>query len=195
MARNQSALVKEFSKKDTDEVVKKLLKERVVLSSKHYKPGNLLFTSYNAKHKQLVYDKTPLALILVRGKKYSLVLNFHWIPLRMRLKLIQIIMKMNKYNIEKKKPLEFNYGDLKPLLKQLGYAPCIRKYINVRMGRQGVVVPPDRLKEVAQLRTANFTNGLSAEVIYKQALKQASMSKRRTKTTNNKRNKFNGKYY
>lgn len=195
MAINRSALVKEFSKKETDEVVKKLLKERVVLSSKHYKPGNLLFTSYNAKHKDLVYDKTPLALILVRGKKYSLVLNFHWIPLRMRLKLIDIILKMNKYNIANKKPLEFSYGDLKPLLKRLGYAPCIRKYINVRMGRQGVVIPPERLREVAQLRTANFTNGLSAEVIYKQAIKNASMSKRRSKQNKNSRKKFNGKYY
>ena len=170
MARNRSALVKEFSKKDSDIKVQDLIKKRVRLSSKHFVPGNIVFTSYNAKFKDAMYDKTPLVLIPKRGRSHTLGLNFHWLPLNMRLKLIKTIIRMNKKNIEKNKPLEFSYEDLKPMLKGLGYAPCIRKYINPRFGRIGVPITPDRLVEVARLKSESFTGGkYSAERLYKMA--------------------------
>lgn len=163
-------MFKELSKKDSDLKIKELLKERIALSSKFFKPGNLIMTSYNAKHKEFTYDKTPLALILKRGQKYSLVLNFHWIPVHLRIGLIKTILKMNKENIKTNKPLVFSYEDLKPMLKGLGYAPCIRKYINGRMGKVGIVIPPDRLAEVARMRTETFTEGkYSANQLYRMA--------------------------
>lgn len=172
MAINRSLLYKELSKKDSDLKIKELLKERIYLSSRHFKPGNLILTSYNAKHKEFKYDKIPLALVLVRGQKYSLVLNFHWLPVNMRINLIYIILKMNKRNIQQNKPLEFSYKDLKPLLKKFNYAPCIRKYINGRMGKTGIVIPPDRLIEVARLQTEVFTGGkYSSTQLYSMAKK------------------------
>jgi hypothetical protein len=160
MAVNKSLFYKELSLKDSNKKIQALLKEKKTLvAKKHFQPGQLIFSSYNAKDKTKTYDKTPLALILKRGRKYTLVLNFHWIPLSMRLNLIRTIMLMNKRNIAEGKPLDFNYGDLKPMLKSLGYAPCIRKYINARMGRIGLSLPPERLGEVARLKGESFTNG------------------------------------
>ena len=66
---------------------------------------------------------------------------------------------MNRENIKKGKPIDFNYLDLKPMLKSLGYAPCKRLYVKSRMGKTGFVIPPERLVEVARLKTETFTNG------------------------------------
>lgn len=174
MAINKSLFYKELSKKESNDKVKDLLKRRIKLQAKyHTQPGNLLFTSYNAKDKTQTYDKTPLVLILRRGSKYTLGLNFHWLPVSKRLFLINHIMKINKRNIKNNKPLEFDYRDLKPMLKSLGYAPCIRLYINSRLGRIGVVVPPDGLGEIARLKAESFTNGrYSAAQLYQMAKKR-----------------------
>ena len=171
MARDRSLLFKELSKKDSDESVKMLLKKRIKLQARyHMIPGMLLFTSYNAKDQSQTFDKTPLILILKRNSKYTLGLNFHWIPLSMRLNLVKAIIKMNTKNIEKNKPLEFSYEKLKPMLKSLGYAPCIRLYINSRLGNVGVPVPPENLLQMARLKTESFTNGkYSASQLYQMA--------------------------
>lgn len=162
-----SRRVTELTKKESVEAVKTLLKSRGRLHEKHFAPGNIVFTSYNAKDKTMTFDRTPLALVLRRGRRYSLVLNFHWLPVQMRVNLIKYILQSNKSNIENSKPLEFNYQDLKPRLKSLGYAPCIRKYINKRIGKVGVVIPPHLLMQAARMKTETFTNGkYSAEQMY-----------------------------
>jgi hypothetical protein len=92
----------------------------------------------------------------------------------MRINLIKHIIRSNEKNIKNGLPLEFSYDELKPMLRGLGYAPCIRLYINKRISSTGVVIPPDRLVEVARLRTETFTNGkYSAEQLYAIARKRS----------------------
>lgn len=165
--------IKELTGNESLLKVKELLKERRKISIKDFEPGNLIFTSYNAKDKDQTFDRTPLILVLRVGAMHTLGLNFHWIPLSMRLFLIQAILKMNKANIRNNRPLVFSYKDLKPMLKSLGYAPCIRLYINKRISSLGVVISPDRLTEVAQLKTETFTGGkYSAEQLFAIAKKR-----------------------
>lgn len=159
MARKLTQRIKELSKKDSIKAAKELIKERKRLSSKDLIPGNLIFGYYSAKDKTQTYDKTPLMLILRRNKTHTLAINFHWIPLSMRLNLIRSIIMMNEKEIKRGSPLTFSYQKLRPMLKSLGYAPCIRLYINKRMSNNGVVIPPERLTEVARLKTETFTNG------------------------------------
>lgn len=182
MAINKSAFYRELTKKESNKKLQELLKERINLrAKKHIQPGNIIFTSYNAKYKENTYDKTPLALVLKRGVKHTLVINFHWLPVAKRMYLIDQIMRMNKRNIEKGLPLEFNYVHLKPMLKALGYAPCIRKYINARMGRVGVVIPPHRLVEVARMKGETFTNGrYSASQLFQMAKRAGQARHRKT---------------
>ena len=173
-------MVKELTPTQSYKKVKELLKEKKKITKKDFFPGNLIFTFYNAKYKEFTYDKTPLILILRRNNSHTLGLNFHWLPLKYRLNLIRIIMKMNKENIKEGKPIQFSYQDLKPLLKKFGYAPCIRLYINKRIGPTGLVIPPDRLLEVARLKTEIFTNGkYTAEQMFKMAHLRAKKSRRK----------------
>lgn len=91
-------MVKELTPTQSYKKVKELLKEKKKITKKDFFPGNLIFTFYNAKYKEFTYDKTPLILILRRNNSHTLGLNFHWLPLKYRLNLIRIIMKMNKEN-------------------------------------------------------------------------------------------------
>lgn len=175
--------IKELTPSASFRKVKDLLKERKKMTKSDLVPGNLIFTFYNAKNKEQSYDRTPLVLILRRNASHTLGLNFHWIPLSMRLNLIKQIVRMNERNIKNNKPLEFSYEQLKPMLKSLGYAPCIRLYINKRISNTGVVIPPERLMEVARLKTETFTQGkYSASQLFQMARaagKRKLASKRR----------------
>jgi len=151
--------IKELSIPQSNKAIKELIKEKRRLRNRDFVPGNIIFTSYNAKDKSQTFDKTPLMMVLRRNGTHTLGLNFHWAPLSMRINLIKIIVQMNAKNIQNNKPLEFNYKQIRPLLKQLGYAPIIRLYINKRISSVGVVLPPERLMEAARLRTESFTNG------------------------------------
>jgi len=171
--------IKELTPTQSLKKVKSLLKEKRKMTKKDLIPGNTIFTFYDAKDKKQTYDRTPLALILKRGSVHTLVLNFHWIPLNMRINLIKHIIRLNEKNIKKNLPLEFSYKKLKPMLKTLGYAPCIRMYINSRISTNGVVIDPSRLVEIAKLKTETFTNGkYSAEQLYAMARKRARKAKR-----------------
>lgn len=170
--------LKELSPSASYKKVKELLKERKKMTKKDMVPGNLIFTFYNAKYKENTYDRTPLILTLKRNSTHTLGLNFHWIPLSMRLNLIKHIIRLNETNIKKGLPLEFSYEKLKPMLKSLGYAPCIRLYINKRISSTGVVIPPERLMEVARLKTETFTKGrYSASQLFQMARKAGKKRK------------------
>jgi hypothetical protein len=98
---------------------------------------------YDAKFKNKVYDKTPLILVLRRSKGYVLGLNFHWLPVALRLILLKIILKMNKNNIKRGYPITITYQMLKPIITKMGMAPVIRLYIFNRISRRGLVIPPE----------------------------------------------------
>lgn len=153
----------QLSKSDSKKLLKELLR-----SAKRFRkdliPGNLILTMYDAKYKA-PYDARPLFLVLAKNSHHVLGLNFHWLPVNMRMKLIYAILKLNSKNIKEKKPLVFSFKQLKPFLKRFNYAPCVRLYIRSRFAPKGVIISPENLVKVARLDTAIFT-GISAEKAY-----------------------------
>lgn len=134
------------------------------------RPGDLSFGFYDAKFKNQVYDKRPFFILLKQNKTHILGLNMHWLPMPMRISLVKFILKVNSNNIKNNKPLEFSYEQFKPLLKKMGYAPCIRLYIRKRMGSSLIKIPPSELMNACKLDTAVFSNGESAESLYRKAV-------------------------
>jgi hypothetical protein len=162
--------IPELTPKESLEYVKGLIKRKRKVVLKDLKPGRIFFTTYNAKHKEHTYDRTPLILILKKSPSYTLGINFHWLPISLRMNLVKHIMDKNAANIRQRKAFKFSYADFKPLLKSLRYAPCIRLYINRRFGKKGVTIPGYKLLEIARLRTETFTNGkYSASQLYAMA--------------------------
>jgi len=161
---------KDLTIEESFAMVKGLLKFKRKIIWANMKPGHLFFTSYNAKDKTQTFDRTPLVMMFWRNTRYTLGLNFHWLPVSMRIYLVQHIMAINKRRIEHRERIQFSYKQLKPMLKSLGYAPCIRLYINRRFGHNGVVIPPYMLRDVARLRSETFTKGqYTAAQLYQMA--------------------------
>lgn len=171
---------KEYTQAQSKISAKELIKTKKRLNKKDFKAGKTLFLAYNAKFKEFTYDKTPLVLVLRNSAKYTLGLNIHWLPFMMRQALVVKIMQMNKYQIENDKPLMFSYEQLKPFLKQFGYAPCIRLYINTRFSKQGVVIPSVKLPALSKMRGETFMQGKHTSTdIFKQVTKNANKAKKK----------------
>lgn len=145
--------MKQLSQAASSLAIQQLYKSAVKLKPNYLAPGNLLVYKYDAKDKSVVYDRRPMVLILAVSNQYMLGLNFHWIPFAMRMYLVKYIYRHNKG----KGGIDFSYRKLKPMMKKLGYAPCIRLYIRRRMSKKCVPIPLDRIVEVAQLNMAMFT--------------------------------------
>lgn len=158
--------VKQLDRAQSAEQIKKFLRSRKPFSrGTDFAPGNLLIYRYKAKFDEEPYDKRPMVLVLRQSTGYVLGLNFHWIPFTMRIWLVKYILRHNAKNIKAGRKIDFPYRKIKPLLKKMNYAPCIRLYIKSRISRKGVVLPPGRLVEAAQLRMEMFT-GLPEEQLW-----------------------------
>lgn len=167
-----------MSIRDSAHYVKLLLQKREPFSvKKHLHPGNLIFTSYSAKDKTQIWDKKPMFLVLGVSRGHTLGLNFHWLPVPMRVWLLRYILRLNGRRKNIAGVFDFDYRRLKPVLKSLGYAPCIRCYINRRFGKQLVNIPHDQFAACAVLDTAVFSHGRSAESIYKEIIKKSKGKK------------------
>lgn len=153
--------------------VQDLLKtKRQLLKNNDFIPGKIMIYNYAAKDITQTYDRTPLVLVLRRNNTHTLCINIHWCPQPLRIVLVKKIISVNRKNIKDNKPLQFDYQQLKPFLKRIGFAPIIRLYINKRISSSGVIVPSDQLMNIARTKTETFTQGkYSAEELYYKALK------------------------
>ena len=134
-----------------------------------------MFT-YRAKFNKNPYDMSPMAMVLGRSSKYSLMWSINWTPPKMREKVLDYIMKKNRRNIDKGKPIEIDYKTIKKIVKGLG--PVIRLYLNNRISPKGVSIPSYQYYKVTNLRAENFI-GISADQAWKMAL--ANKKKKRKK--------------
>ena len=153
----------QLSKSESKKMLKELIRNSKSVQ-KYLVPGNLILTMYDAKY-EAPYDARPLFLVLAKNSTHVLGLNFHWLPISMRMKLIYAILKLNSRNIKEKKPLVFSFKQLKPFLKRFNYVPCVRLYIRSRFAPKGAIISPEDLVKVARMDTAIFT-GISAEKAY-----------------------------
>lgn len=162
----------QYNIKDSSKIIKQLFSNKSLRKSRDsLKNGSLFIGSYKAKNQSDTYDKRPFVLILRQNKSHILGLNFHYLPVKHRVSLIKVILKLNESNIKNKKPLHFSYEQIKPFLKKFGYVPCIRLYIRKRMSSEVVKINSEELLPMSKLNTSLFTNGVKPEQIYKMKLK------------------------
>lgn len=151
-----------FSKKQSQEIFKKLKTHKRVLKRSDFKTGKYVFFSYNAKHKEFVYDKNPLVLVISTSKGYTLGINFHWLPISIRVRLINMVRKEE---------------DLRKIMRYKSLRPCIRLYINKRISRQGISLSNEEVPIVARMRMESFTGGIPSETLYRMAIEKYMKSK------------------
>jgi len=158
------------NEKEAFDLVKHLAKKPKILKASDFQPGQIIMYSYNAKDKKSPYDATPMAMILGRNSRHTLALNWHWIPPSVRKNLMKIILRRNKRNIKAGKPLDFTYQGMLKLLAKSG-APALRKYINKRISKKGILIPHESYLKVVELRGEHFM-GISSSDAWKMSVKK-----------------------
>jgi hypothetical protein len=136
-------------------------------------PGRMIFFKYDAKNKDVPYDRTPLVIILRKiSSSHILGVNLAWSPIPLRIIFLQAIMKMsnNRENIKNSRPLDISYQMIKPILYKMGITPIVRLYIISRMSSKVLPIEPSDFISVAKLRTNNISGGYSPEEIYAKAI-------------------------
>lgn len=150
-----------FSKKDGREVVKKLLENPVhinkLIRDKTITDGTIVYFEYNAKDQTNVFDMKPLIIVFGISRGHILGLNFHWIPMDYRKKLVEHIIDVNTKNKHIQTPLVFHYKDFKPLLKNPVFRKSVRLYIRKRVSINCVVIDPKYLMDAVRLQLEHFS--------------------------------------
>ena len=147
------------------------------LKASDFQPGQIILYSYKAKFDKNPYDANPLVFILgTKGRKYVYGINFNWIPPVLRKGIIGMIMKANKKNIEKGRPLVVP-KDLVKKIFRMG-VPAFRKYLKNRISPKGVVVPHEVYPKVVNLRAEHFIN-ISSEKAWKIAVSRIKRNKKK----------------
>lgn len=151
-----------FKKKDGKEVVKKLLENPTSIAKgirdKDIEDGTVLYFEYSAKDTDSVYDMKPLIIVFGISRGYVLGLNFHWIEMEHRKKLVEYIIKINTKNNRIQVPLKFHYKDFRPLLRDETFRHAVRLYIRKRMSLNGVVIDPKYLLDAVRLELQHFVS-------------------------------------
>lgn len=161
--------------KESFGLVKDMVKRPKTLQPQDFQAGQIIMYSYKAKFDQNPYDRTPMAMILVRGRKHTLALNWNWIPPKVRISMMKMIMKSNKKNIEQGRPLDFTYKGIRKQLMRIG-APALRRYINSRISPKGVIIPHEYYNKVVHLRSEHFI-GISSEQAWKMGIMKMKQRK------------------
>ena len=173
----------DYSKRDKERealMMFKKLTQNSIKKLKHsdFVPGNMVSFSYIAKNKLKVWDKSPLVLVLWRTKNYTLGLNFHWVPKKVRYILLTYIFNANKKNIANGLPLEISYKKIKPLIIKLKLIYVVRMYINARISARGIIIPQQYMRKAIDLPSENFI-GMSAEKAYAVVKKESKLKGRK----------------
>lgn len=157
--------IREFDPKTAKEVLKELLKKKVSLSGFFgISEFKIALFYYAAKDLQHTFDKNPLILVLRQTKNHILGLNFHWIPFKYRIYLIEYILKLNTrhaflFGNKLNAKLKFTYQQLKPFLRKPPYRNCLHCYIRKRMSPRGVLLGSEYLLDIARIQPGDFFHG------------------------------------
>lgn len=124
--------------------------------------GTLNLFYYDAKLKaQLPYwDRFPVTLVLDFYHDGFLGLNFHYLPVRTRLALLDKLMdfQTNK-NLDEQTRLAVTYGMLKGVARYKAFKPCIKRYLSDHIESRIIPIPAQQWEMVVMLPVESWQGG------------------------------------
>lgn len=130
-------------------------------------PGHFCFFFYSAKGygegTLPYYDTSPMSLILGQSGNIVSGLNFHYLPLNLRVLLFQQILAIEGGSLSEVRKLSATYEIIKGMTNL--YKPCYKNYLLNHIKSQAVWVPIDSSLISIFLPVANF-RGASQTKVY-----------------------------
>ena len=161
--RNQSKMVK---KSDVQEM--KLIRQ---MGSDRYESrfriGHMYMFAYNPKHKDTLpyYDRFPLIFPINKAKGGFLGINFHYLPLQLRSKLMDALYDVaSNDKFDETTKLRSSYSILSGASKYKEFAPTIKHYLTKHLVTKPVYIHPTEWDVALFLPTESFVGANKTKV-------------------------------
>ena len=158
-----------FSFKTIVNRIKKVSEDSRVLSAKP-RVGHMYTYLYDPKTKDKLpyYDIFPLIIVVDYAKDGFYGINFHYLTVQDRIKLLQLVAPMNTKSKNMRK-IQISYGMLKALSNSI-WKPTFKRYLFSHMKTKIVEMPVKDWKDCVKLPVVGFRKS-TAEQIQKDSRK------------------------
>jgi hypothetical protein len=122
-----------------------LLKDPALKQRQRFGVGNMYMYFYDPKHRETLpyYDAFPLTIMIGPAKGGFLGLNLHYLPLQLRAKLFDNLLKTtNNKHFNETTKFKVNYNMLQGAAKMKEFKPCIKHYLTTQVDSKIVLVEP-----------------------------------------------------
>lgn len=129
--------------------------------------GSMFFFYYDAKLKdELPYwDRFPLVLPIELYSDSFLGLNFHYLPLNMRIALLDKLYDLtNNDKFDASTKIRASYGFLSKAARYKEFQPCLKKYLGTHIQSRMVMIEPDHWDTAIFLPVEQFVGASSRQV-------------------------------
>jgi len=129
--------------------------------------GKLIFFYYDAKTKAKLpfWDKFPLVLPIEKYPDGFLGLNFHYLPMKYRAKLLDALLtNLNNAKMDDSTKFRVNYNLLKNTAKYWMFKPTLKRYLTAHIRSKIITVTPDQWEIAIFLPAERFQKKSKDEV-------------------------------
>lgn len=132
-----------------------------------FRIGNMYMFGYDAKHKKTLpyYDKMPLIFPINRAKGGFLGINFHYLPLQLRARLMdELYDTITNDRYDETTKLNISYRILDKASKYKEFRPTIKHYLTKQVRTKLVYIHPTEWDVALFLPTAQFQGASQTKV-------------------------------
>lgn len=150
-----------------------LLKSTKDLQSSRIMPGTLVFFGYDPKYKETLpyYDRFPLSFIFNMDKLGMTGINFHYLPLPVRIKLFDKMWQIAKNSkLPTQQVMALNWNLLSNATKFPEVAPAVKRYLFGHVQTRFIKIPLEDWKTAIMLPNEMFAKQ-SARTVASYSLK------------------------
>ena len=132
-----------------------------------FKIGHMYHFMYDPKHKATLpyYDRLPLIFPINRAKGGFLGMNFHYLPLPLRAKLMDALYETaTNDRYDETTRLKISYGILNDATKFREFRPTIKHYLSAHVRSRFIYIAPSEWDVALFLPTARFEGSSKTKV-------------------------------
>ena len=161
--RDQAKQVKKAEVKDT-KLIREMGKDRY---ENRFRIGHMYMFGYDPKHKATLpyYDRFPLIFPINKAKGGFLGINFHYLPLQLRAKLMDSLYDISSNSTyDENTKLRISYGVLNGATKYKHFKPTVKHYLSSHVRTRLVYIHPTEWDIALFLPTAQFVGASQTKV-------------------------------
>jgi len=130
-------------------------------------PGVLSFFAYDPKHKETLpyYDKFPLSFIFSIEKDRFSGINFHYLPIPIRIKLYDAMYNIAKQtHLPSQQVMALSWSILQNASKFPGVRPAVKQYLFNHVQSRFIKIPIEDWKTAIMLENSEFKKASASNV-------------------------------